>query len=207
MHIVDHSNHIIMLEQLLNLVKEQAQGPVVNNPAVPNEQNDAVINAATASIASGLQEEIASGNASQVVSLLGSAGAAPDPQNPVVNRISSNFMDTLLQKFNLDAGSAKQIAGTLIPSVLGSLVNKTNDPNDNSFNLQSILNSLTGGKAQGLDLSGVLGRLAGGGLDKDGDGDVDLQDLMGALSSGARQQQQQQPAGGGLGGMLKNLLG
>jgi hypothetical protein len=206
---MDHGlkHHIIMLEQLLNLVKEQAQGPVVENPAVPNEQNDAVINAATASIASGLQEEIANGNASQVVSLLGSAGPAPDPQNPVVNRISGNFMDTLLQKFNLDSGAAKQIAGTLIPAVLGSLVRKTNDPNDSSFNLQSILNSLTGGKAQGLDLSGILGRLAGGGLDKDGDGDVDLQDLMGALSSGARQQQQQQPAGGGLGGMLKSLLG
>lgn len=195
-----------MLEQLLNLVKEQAQDPVVNNPAVPNEQNDAVINAATASIASGLQEEIANGNASQVVNLLG-GGAASDPQNPVVNRISGNFVDTLLQKFNLDSGAAKQIAGTLIPSVLGSLVRKTNDPGDNSFNLQSILNSLTGGKAQGMDLSGILGRLAGGGLDKDGDGDVDLQDLMGALSSGARQQQQQQPAGGGLGGMLKSLLG
>ena len=204
------SNHTIMLEQLLNLVKEQAQGPVVDNPAVPNDQNDAVIHAATASIASGLQEEIANGNTSQVLSLLGGAGAAPDPQNPVVNRISGNFVDTLLQKFNLDAGAAKQIAGTLIPSVLGSLVNKTNNPNDNSFNLQSILNSLTGGKAQGLDLSGILGRLAGGGLDKDGDGDVDLQDLMGALSSGARQQQQQQqqqPASGGLGGLLKNLLG
>ncbi|WP_298736648.1 hypothetical protein [uncultured Chitinophaga sp.] len=198
-----------MLEQLLSLVKEQAQGPVVDNPIVPNEQNDAVINAATASIASGLQEEIANGNASQVVGLLGGAGSAPDPQNPVVNRISGNFVDTLLQKFNLDAGTATKIAATLIPSVLGSLVKKTNDPNDNSFNLQSILNSLTGGKAQGLDLSGILGRLAGGGLDKDGDGDVDLQDLMGMLSSGARQQQQQQqqPSSGGLGDMLKNLLG
>ena len=196
-----------MLEQLLSLVKEQAQGPVVDNPAVPNEQNDAVMSAATASIASGLQDEIASGNAGQVVSLLGGAGASPDPQNPVVNRISGNFADTLLQKFNLDSGTATQIAGSLIPSVLGSLVKKTNDPGDNSFNLQSILNSLTGRKAQGLDLSRILGRLAGGGLDKDGDGDVDLQDLMGALSSGARQQQQQQPTGGGLGGMLKNLLG
>ncbi|TWI91394.1 hypothetical protein LX66_0763 [Chitinophaga japonensis] len=201
------TNHIIMLDQLLNLVKENAQGAVVNNPAVPNEQNEAVMQAATASIASGLQEEMASGHAAQVVSLLGGTSTATDPQNPVVSRISGNFMDTLLKKFNLDAGSAGQIAGSLIPTVLGSLVKKTNDPNDGSFNLQGILNSLTGGKAQGMDLSGILGRLTSGGLDRDGDGDVDLQDIMGALSSGARQQQQEQPAGGGLGGMLKNLLG
>ncbi len=196
-----------MIDQLLSLVNEQAQGAVVNNPAVPNEHNEAVIHAATDSIASGLQQELASGNANQVLSLLGGGANAQDPQNPVVSRISGNFMDTLLQKFNLDAGAASQIAGSLIPTVLGSLVKKSNDPNDNSFNLQGILNSLTGGQAQGLNLSGILGRFSGG-LDKDGDGDVDLQDIMGALSNGARQQQQQQQsAGGGLGGMLKNLLG
>jgi hypothetical protein len=194
-----------MLEELLNLVKENAQGAVVNNPAVPNEQNDAVMHAATASITSGLQEEMANGNTSQVLSLLGGNSAA-DPQNPVVNRISGNFVGTLLEKFHLPAGAAQQIAGSLIPTVLGSLVKKTNDPNDHSFNLQGILNSLTGGKAAGLDLSGILGRFSGG-LDRDGDGDVDLQDLMGALSNGARQQQQQQSGGGGLAGMLGSLLG
>lgn len=200
-----------MVEQLLQLVKEQAQGAVVNNPAVPNDKNDAVINAATHSIATGLQEELANGNAKGVLGLLGGAGSAtPDAQNPVVNKISGNFLDTLLQKFNLDSGAAKQIAGSLIPSVLGSLASKTQDPNNNSFNIQDILNSLTGGKAQGLNLPGILGKLSGG-LDKDGDGDVDLQDLTGLLSSGAKeqQQQQQQPQQneGGIGGMLKNLLG
>ncbi|SEK63301.1 hypothetical protein SAMN04488505_101587 [Chitinophaga rupis] len=195
-----------MLDQLLNLVKENAQSAVINNPAVPNEQNEAVIHAATESIASGLQDEMANGNTSQVVSLLGGAGSATDPQNPVVNKLSGNLAGTLLEKFNLPAGTAQQIAGSLIPAVLGSLVKKTNDPNDHSFNLQSILNSLTGGQASGINLSGILGRLSGG-LDKDGDGDVDLQDLMGVLSNGAKQQQQQQPSGGGLGGMLKDLLG
>ncbi|HEY8920389.1 MULTISPECIES: hypothetical protein [unclassified Chitinophaga] len=195
-----------MLDQLLNLVKENAQGAVINNPAVPNEQNEAVIHAATESIASGLQDEMANGNTSQVVSLLGGAGSATDPQNPVVNKLSGNLAGTLLEKFNLPAGTAQQIAGSLIPAVLGSLVKKTNDPNDHSFNLQGILNSLTGGQASGINLSGILGRLSGG-LDKDGDGDVDLQDLMGVLSNGAKQQQQQQPSEGGLGGMLKNLLG
>jgi len=198
-----------MLEELLNLVKENAQGAVVNNPAVPDEQNEAVMHAATQSITSGLQEEMANGNTSQVLSLLGGAGNATDMQNPVVNKISGNFVGTLLEKFNLPAGTAQQIATSLIPAVLGSLVKKTNDPNNQSFNLQNILNSLTGGKAAGLDISGILGRFSGG-LDRDGDGDVDLQDLMGALSNGAKQQQQQQPGSndsGGLGGMLKNLLG
>ncbi|HEY8959821.1 hypothetical protein [Chitinophaga sp.] len=197
-----------MLEQLMDLVRENAQGAVVNNPAVPNEQNEAVIGAATSSIASGLQQELASGNTEGVLSLLGGADSDTSNANPVVGNISNNFVGTLLEKFHLDKGTATQIAATLIPTVLGSLVNKTKDPNNSSFSLDGILNSLTGGSAQGLNLNGILGGLSGG-LDKNGDGQVNLEDLKSLLSNGAQQQQQQQQAGdgGGIGGLLKNLLG
>lgn len=200
-----------MLDQLLQLVREQAQEPVVNNPAVPNEQNDAVIGAATQSIAASLQQELANGNGAQLLSLFGSGdNNAVNEQNPLVNRISGNFVETLLQKFNLDKGVATKLAASLIPTVLGALVKKTNDPGNSSFNLEGILNSLTGGSAQGVNLSGILGRLTSGGLDKDGDGDVDLQDIMGALTNGAKQQQQQQGQQqqneGGIGGLLKGLF-
>jgi hypothetical protein len=197
-----------MLEQLMDLVRENAQGAVVNNPAIPNEQNDAVIGAATSSIATGLQQELASGNTEGVLSLLGGTSSDTSAANPVVGNISNNFIGTLLEKFNLDKGTATQLAATLIPTVLGSLVNKTKDPNNSSFSLDGILNSLTGGSAQGLNLNGILGGLSGG-LDKNGDGQVNLDDLKSLLSNGAQQQQQQQQAGdgGGIGGLLKNLLG
>ncbi|ASZ10043.1 hypothetical protein KTO58_25625 [Chitinophaga pendula] len=200
-----------MLDQLLQLVREQAQEPVVNNPAVPNEQNEAVIGAATQSIATSLQQELANGNGAQLLSLFGSRdNNTVNEQNPLVNRISGNFVETLLQKFNLDKGTATKLAATLIPTVLGSLVKKTNDPGNSSFSLEGILNSLTGGSAQGVNLSGILGRLTNGGLDKDGDGDVDLKDIMSALTNGAQQQQQQQQGqqqnDGGLGGLLKGLF-
>ncbi|HEY9257809.1 hypothetical protein [Chitinophaga sp.] len=193
-----------MLEQLMDLVREHAQGAVVNNPAVPNEQNEAVIGAATESIASGLQQELASGNTEGVLSLLnGNSEAAAG--NPVVSNISNNLVGTLLEKFNLDKGAATQLAASLIPTVLSSLANKTSDPANGSFSLDGILNSLTGGSAQGINLQGILGQLSGG-LDKNGDGKVDLDDLKSLLSNGA-QQQQQANTGGGIGGMLKNLLG
>lgn len=193
-----------MLEQLMDLVREHAQGAVVNNPAVPNEQNEAVIGAATESIASGLQQELASGNTEGVLSLLGGSSEA-SAGNPVVSNISNNLVGTLLEKFNLDKGAATQLAATLIPTVLASLANKTSDPANGSFSLDGILNSLTGGSAQGINLQGILGTLSGG-LDKNGDGKVDLEDLKSLLSNGA-QQQQQANTGGGIGGMLKNLLG
>ncbi|CAL1521410.1 hypothetical protein [Chitinophaga sp. MM2321] len=194
-----------MLEQLMELVRENAQGAVVNNPDVPNEKNEAVIGAATESIASGIQQQLASGNAKEVLALLGGQADVSAQDNPVVGNISNNLVGTLLEKFNLDKGTAMKLASTLIPGVLGSLVSKTNDPANSSFSLDGILNSLTGGSAQGINLQGVLGKLKGG-LDKDGDGDVDFNDLTSLLSNGA-QQQQQGNSGGGIGGLLKNLLG
>jgi len=190
-----------MLDQLVQLVRDSAQETVVANPAIPNEQNDAVIGEASHSIASGLQEALANGNVKDVMSLFNSNGQV-DNSNPVVNNISGNLISSLTEKFNLNGSSAAAIAGSLIPSVLGSLVKKTNDPSDNGFSLDGIFSSLTGGSSQGLNLSGLLGKFAGG-LDKDGDGDVDLQDMMGMITNGAKQQQ----GNGGLGGLLGGIFG
>ncbi|MGN6511527.1 MAG: hypothetical protein ACTHLD_18830 [Chitinophaga sp.] len=190
-----------MLDQLIQLVRENAQDTVVANPAVPNEQNDAVIGEATHSIASGLQDALANGNVKEVMGLFNSNGQI-DSQNPVVNNISGNLISSLTQKFNLNGGTAASIAGSLSPAVLGSLVKKTNDPSNSGFSLDSIFSSLTGGSTNGMNLGGLLGKFAGG-LDKDGDGDVDMQDLVGMISNGAKQQQ----GSGGLGGLLGGLFG
>lgn len=190
-----------MLDQLVQLVRENAEQTVVANPAIPNEQNEAVIGEASQSIAAGLQNALASGNVREVMGLFNSDGQV-DNNNPVVNNISGNLISSLTEKFNLNSGTAASIAGALIPAVLGSLVKKTNDPANNGFSLDGIFSSLTGGSTQGMNLGGLLGKFAGG-LDKDGDGDVDMQDLMGMISNGAKQQQ----SSGGLGGLLGGLLG
>jgi len=64
-----------------------------------------------------------------------------------------------------------------MPKLLQGLAQRTADPQDNSFQAQDILNQLSGGKTSGLDVGGLLSRFQGG-MDKDGDGDVDMQDLQ-----------------------------
>jgi len=186
-----------MLENLLALVKQHAGEAVVNNPAIPNEQNDAVILETTESITGGLQNMMASGGITDVLKMFSGQGGSSVTQN-----ISAGVVQNLMNKFGLDQSAASGIAGSLVPGILQNLVSQTNDPGNSSFDIQGIFNSLSGGRTQGLDVQGLLGKVTQGGLDKDGDGDIDLQDLTAMFNGGAGTQQQVSS-----GGILDNLKG
>ena len=170
-----------MLENLMNLVKENAGEAIINNPAIPNERNDDVIAESSQSITSGLQGMLAGGGLKDVLQLF-SGQANMDQSNPVVQNLSGGLTGNLVNKFGLDQQKAGGIAGSLIPSVLKNLVSKTNDPSDNGFDLQNIFNTLSGGKTQGANIGALVNKFTQGRFDKDGDGDTDLQDVMAMLS-------------------------
>jgi hypothetical protein len=142
-----------MLENLISLVKENAKEAIINNPAIPNEQNDAACETAATSIFDSLKNMVSNGGLESVTQLLGNNGAA---QGSTVNEISGNVAGELMKKFGLENSAANGIVQSLIPTVMGQLTSKTNDPNDSSFDLQGILGALTGG-----DAGGIFGKLKG----------------------------------------------
>ena len=208
-----------MLENLFNLVKEQGLDSVINNPQVPNEQNDAVLASATDSVAGGLQSALASGGLQSVLSMFGGngnnngGGIGSLISNPIVQSIIGNFTNKLTNDHGIASNQASGIAGNLIPSVISSLIGKTTNPNDSSFDMNSIISSLTGGGqaaqaggGSGFDFNGILSKFTGGGgLDTDGDGQVELSDIISKVTGGA-QQQQQTAGGGGLMDMIKGFM-
>ncbi len=161
-----------MFENLLNLVKEHAGESIINNPAIPNERNDEAVHEASNSIFTGLKDAISGGNISELTNMFSNGSAVGS--SPVAQNIQGNFIQTLMSKFGLNQSQATGTAGNLIPNVLQSLVHKTNDPNDGSFDIQGILGKLTGGAgAGGLDLQGLIGKFAGGSTSGVGGGLID----------------------------------
>jgi hypothetical protein len=148
---ISQTNHK-MLDQLIQLVKEHAGEAIVNNPAIPNEQNDAAISQTAGGIMEALKGQMSGGNLEAITGMF--KGGNSD--NPLVGQISTTVQKQLSEKFNLDAGQAGNIVQQMIPVVMSSLVKKTNDPNDNSFNMDGILSSIGGGKAGDL-LNSVKG--------------------------------------------------
>lgn len=209
-----------MLEQLFSLIQNEGQTDIVNNPEIPNEFNNQAVGLATESIFSQLQGTLANGGLQDVMGLF-SGKSQISGSNPLVHNISQGLISNLMNKLGITSAAAQRIAASLIPVVLEKLVSKTNDPNDNGFDINGILGSLLGGKTnhggavelpnQGpsIDFSQILSRVSsGGGMDIDGDGDVDLQDMIAAVSgaAGGIQQNNRQQGGGImdlLGGFLK----
>ncbi len=205
-----------MLENLFNLIKQQGGEAVINNPVVPNEQNDAVIASATHSVAEELQGTLASGGLQNVLSLFGGGGSAGGGSsllnNPIVSNIISSFTNKLINNHGIASDQAGGIANSLIPGVISSLISKTNNPGDSSFDINSIIGSLTGGGGAtqtngGFDLGGIISKLAGGGLDANGDGHLGFDDIISKVTGGAQHQQQQaQAGGGGLMDLIKGFI-
>ena len=181
---------------------------------MPNDQNDAVVAEATNTVASGLRNIVAGGGLQNLLSLFNS-GNNPQSQsgnglmsNPIVNMMVGHFAGKLMSKFNMGGSDANQVANNLIPNVLSNLVNKTNDPGNNSFSLEGLLNSITGGQVAeqqssgGFNLQDLVGQFTGGNQNAGGSG---LMDIVSKFTQGA-QQQQQKNGGGGLMDLIQGFL-
>jgi predicted lipid-binding transport protein (Tim44 family) len=172
-----------MFDQLMDLVRQHSGNAINNNPDIPNNQNEEAVKETTNGIAGGLQSLLAGGGLQQLLRMF--TGNDGNASNAVSQQVSGGVIERLMQKFGLSHPQASNVAGNVVPNVLNDMVTKTNDPQDKSFDIQSIFNSLSGGSTSGFNMQSLLNKLKGGKLDLDGDGDTDFQDIMSIFKGGA----------------------
>ncbi|MES2648276.1 MAG: hypothetical protein V4717_15475 [Bacteroidota bacterium] len=190
-----------MLENLFNLVKEFGQQQVVENPEIPNEQNEAVMAEASQAVAGTLQSQLAQGNLAGVMDMFRSNDSSEIMSNPVAQNMQAGFMENISNKLGINKNIAAGLAATLIPMIISKLVNRTNSaaPADSGFNLNSLIGSLTGG-GNGHDFSGLINQVTGN--NNGGAGGLDLSNIIAQISGGANQQQQS----GGLSSLINGFF-
>ncbi len=178
-----------MLEQLMGLIQDNSQEAIVNNPAIPNAQNNDAMQTILGAITGGMQQQ-AQGGQSGLAGLAGLLGGQAGGNgggglmsNPIVAGIAQQAIGGLMAKFGMGTGAASGIVSQVLPGVLGSMISKTNDPQDSSFNMTDIMGVMADGKVDMGDIMNIAGKFMGGG------------------------QQQQAQGGGGLGGLLGGLFG
>lgn len=215
-----------MLDQLFNLVKQVGQDTVVNNPDVPNEENEHVMADATNTIASGFQNIMAGGGFQNILDLFKGGGNAENNKSsgsgiggllksPIVSMMVGYFMNKLVSKYKMSPSAASNVSNNLIPNVLNGLISRTtsNDPENDAFDFNDLIGSLTGGKvatsesnSSGFNFQGLLNQLTGGGNNGEGGG-FNLQDIISQVTRGTQQNQEQQAnSSGGLMDLIKGFI-
>jgi hypothetical protein len=201
-----------MLDQLLGLIQQNSQQAIVQNPQVPNEQNNDVMQTLLGSITGGFQEQAQNGNIQGIMGLLsGNSGTTPSTlmNNPIIASIAGKAVTAIMQKFGMSNDAAGGIVSSVLPGVLGGLISKVSNQNDSSLDFNSILGGLLGGgqnqtadQSSGFDFNQIGYALA--------DGKLDMNDLMrvgGSLMGGNKTAGQPQQGGLDIGGMLGGLFG
>jgi hypothetical protein len=186
-----------MFEQLTQLVQQFGKEAVVENNAIPNENNEGVMNEASSSIISGLKKIVSEGGVEQLAALF-QGNNAQDSSNPVVQKLTKQLTGNLGEKFGLSNEVASGVATGMIPKVLGSLVNRAKDTNDSSFQISDIVNAISGGSGQNSNIMDAISKYGSQfGVDQNADGKVDMSDAIDAVAKNR----------GGIGGLLGKLFG
>ncbi|MEO6612608.1 MAG: hypothetical protein ABIT05_14390 [Chitinophagaceae bacterium] len=217
-----------MLDQLLNLVKQFGKHTVVDNPEVPDKHKEEVIADATHTIGSGFQNIMSGGGFQQILDLFkgggngssenssGRGGIGGLLKNSMVTMMIGHFISKLVSKYKMSHAAASNVSNSLIPNVLNGLITRTksNDPENDAFDFNDLIGSLTGGKvptsessAGGFNFQDLLNKFTGGG-NSGGGGGFNLQDIIHQVTNGTQQNQEQEASsgGGGLMGLIKGLI-
>lgn len=149
-----------MFETLMNLVQQNAGSSVIDNPAIPNDQNDSVMQTVTGSIMNGLGQHAQGGGLGSLLGMVTGQGVGSVDGHPATQGVQQHVQQDLMSKLGISPQVAMSIAGTLVPIVLNKLMHKANDPNDSSVDAGSLMSMLGGGQSGGM--GGGLGSMLGG---------------------------------------------
>lgn len=211
-----------MIDQLLDIVKQFGQDSVVNNPDIPNKENQNVMADASQTIAHGFQNILAGGGFQNILDLFKGEGnnnqqaAATGGgitgllKNPIVTMMVGYFISKLVSKYKMSPSAASGVANSVIPNALNGLIQQVNDPNNQGASLDSLIGSLIGGGGQqsssgGSQLQDILNSFTGGGGNAN-TGGLNIQNLIGSLTNQAQNSMENRGAEGG-GGLLNVIKG
>lgn len=184
------------MDSILDTIKGQLGEDTVNNLAKQLGENSASVQKAIDSLLPNIMNGVSKQGASvggfmssfdtngdgivDLNDLSGLAGKLSGDAMKMVNSIFGGKKEDVAASVSADAGISQESAGSLMDSLTSMVMsNVSKAQSSTGIDINSILGSLQKGSADLMSSGGKqLNSLLGGSLDADGDGDVDLEDIM-----------------------------
>ncbi len=156
-----------MLDNILELVKDQVLPAIAGNNEIPAEKKDAAVETTTSSILEGLKDQLIPDNLTEVMNMFGGNSPVSNFGNSaMIQGVQSTVSSALTNKVGLNSTLATTIAATVVPAVISLFTKKVGDDNEPGFNIESLIAAITGGKGGNSQSGGgildMLGGLFGG---------------------------------------------
>ena len=142
-----------MIENLTQLVRDNASEAIINNPSMPNEYNNAAIEQVSQTIIDSLRCQIIGGGLKDVLSLF--EKKVQIKGHVVIHDLNNCVVNDLISKFGINHTAATDVASKIVQPVVEKLIKKTNDPADPSFEVKKIL-LVVGGNAVKRDRTSIF---------------------------------------------------
>ncbi|MDL2215356.1 hypothetical protein LJC00_04125 [Dysgonomonas sp. OttesenSCG-928-M03] len=156
-----------MLDNILELVKDQVLPAITGNNEIPADKKDAAVETTTSSILEGLKDQLIPDNLTEVMNMFSGNSPVSNFGNSVmVQGVQSTVSSALTNKVGLNSALATTIASTVVPAVISLFTKKVGDKDEPGFNVESLIAAITGNKGGGSQSGGgildMLGGLFGG---------------------------------------------
>ena len=139
-----------MFEKLFQLIKDNAEKAVINNPKIAEKNFESIVTEASSTIIDVMKSNIESGRLKDLVAFFQLKGIY---NNPLVNSMVNKFANRLNKYYDLTPNVSYKFAEELIPAVMIQLVQQSKNEKIKEFNLGTMFSQLTGNRT---DLSGLV---------------------------------------------------
>lgn len=130
-----------MFSKLYQIVKLNSLTIITENKMVPLKFKDAVLNEASGTIVDVLKSHMENGKYKDLIKLFQTSAF---DNNALINISIKKYANRLNRYYNINIEAAKEIAETLIPSVIGQFVASTKKTETKESTLFYVLNWLSG---------------------------------------------------------------
>lgn len=154
-----------MLENIIQLVKDQVLPVINNNADIPeNKKNDA-IETTTNSILEGIKKQLMPDGISDISNMFSNSESSPINNfgnTEMIKGVESTVSSALSDKIGLNAQISTAIASAIVPIVINMLKQGASKDGESSFDISSLIGMLTGNNNQNKEKDGgILGKLGG----------------------------------------------